>query len=185
MQEFLNYCLPAFLQKGDIYEKIFHEKQRFSYKRRQLVQVAEHLWEIHQTFSSKKLPKHVDAEPRKQKVAQKQESKKKTSMNSSLGEDDYKILKINAKKSSDESKNFKFLSKGHYSSFKTFGKMETFSAERLEKILRKPLLGKRNPENDSAGENALKRQRFNGKLMNFLIDTNNNNRSAASKSSNQ
>ena len=45
--------------KGDIYEKMFHEKLTAA-KKNQVVTIAKNLWGIHQTFSTKGIAKLQD-----------------------------------------------------------------------------------------------------------------------------
>jgi dihydroorotase len=59
MKAFKSFCLPSFLMKGDIYEKMFHEKLT-SAKKNQVITIAKNLWTIHQTFSTKGIAKLQD-----------------------------------------------------------------------------------------------------------------------------
>lgn len=59
LKAFKTFCLPQFLIKGDIYEKMFHEKLTVA-KKNQVVTIAKNLWAIHQTFSTKGIAKLQD-----------------------------------------------------------------------------------------------------------------------------
>jgi hypothetical protein len=166
MKAFKNFCLPQFLMKGDIYEKIFHEKLTLV-KKQQVATIAKNLWTIHQTFSTKGIAKLQDidieglrARPMAQESGKK--GKKSLVISSDINMEELKTLNLK-----DEEKGNK-----NVGSFQTFGKHDTMSPESLRRILhKKSMLSKRSAEKESFIVN--KKQKMNGTLMNFLIDASN------------
>lgn len=59
LKQFKAFCLPSFLMKGDIYQKIFHDNLTTA-KRNQVITMAKNLWAIHQTYSTKENAPLID-----------------------------------------------------------------------------------------------------------------------------